>query len=74
MDLFAFLQKRLEETAPEIAQKNINLAILRDLDVPVPPVDLQREFARRVEAGERGTESVAGTDGRALRRPPAPRL
>ena len=40
MDLFAFLQKRLEETAPEIAQKNINLAILRDLDVPVPPVDL----------------------------------
>ncbi|MFH1743235.1 MAG: restriction endonuclease subunit S [bacterium] len=46
----SFLQKRLEETAPESAQKNINLAILRNLDVPVPPLPLQREFARRVAA------------------------
>jgi type I restriction enzyme S subunit len=44
----SFLQKTLEETAPEVAQKNINLAILRDLDVPLPPLALQREFARRV--------------------------
>lgn len=47
---FSFLQKSLEETAPESAQKNINLAILRGLDVPLPPLPLQREFAYRVSA------------------------
>lgn len=41
----SFLQKSLEENAPESAQKNINLAILRDLDVPFPPLALQRKFA-----------------------------
>jgi type I restriction enzyme S subunit len=49
----SFLQKTLEENAPESAQKNINLAILRNLDVPFPPLDLQREFARRVAAVEK---------------------
>ncbi|QQG66914.1 restriction endonuclease subunit S [Desulfobulbus oligotrophicus] len=43
-----FLQKILEESAPESAQKNINLEILRNLNTPLPPVDLQREFAERV--------------------------
>jgi type I restriction enzyme S subunit len=46
----SFLQKTLEENAPESAQKNINLAILRDLDVPLPPIELQRDFARRIAA------------------------
>jgi type I restriction enzyme S subunit len=49
----SFLQKTLEENAPESAQKNINLAILRNLDVPLPPIDLQREFARRITAVEK---------------------
>ncbi len=49
----SFLQKRLEDSAPESAQKNINLAILRDLRVPLPPLELQREFARRVAAVEK---------------------
>lgn len=48
----SFLQKTLEDSAPESAQKNINLAILRDLDVPIPPLDLQRQFARRIGAVE----------------------
>jgi type I restriction enzyme S subunit len=48
----SFLQKRLEDAAPESAQKNINLAILRDLDVPLPPLDLRMGFARRVAAVE----------------------
>nr|WP_279575065.1 restriction endonuclease subunit S [Klebsiella quasipneumoniae] len=39
-----FLQKQLEESAPEVAQKNINLAILRDLDVIVPDKALQMKF------------------------------
>ncbi|GMV83795.1 MAG: hypothetical protein AMXMBFR7_49790 [Planctomycetota bacterium] len=48
----SFLQKSLEDAAPESAQKNINLALLRSLTVPVPPITLQREFARRVAAVE----------------------
>lgn len=48
----SFLQKRLEDRAPESAQKNINLAILRDLDIPFPPFALQRVFAERVAAIE----------------------
>jgi type I restriction enzyme S subunit len=46
----SFLQKSLEDAAPESAQKNINLALLRNLAVPLPPMSLQREFARRVAA------------------------
>jgi len=49
----SFLQAALEEAAPESAQKNINLAMLRNLVVPVPPITLQREFARRVSAVEK---------------------
>lgn len=45
----SFLQKILEENAPESAQKNINLAILRALDFPLPEVKLQNEFAERIE-------------------------
>ena len=48
----SFLQAMLEASAPESAQKNINLAILKNLDVPIPPIELQREFAKRVEKVE----------------------
>ena len=44
---FSFVQKSLEQLAPQMAQKNINLEILRNLSLPVPPVELQREFGRR---------------------------
>ncbi|HCR3447333.1 TPA: restriction endonuclease subunit S [Citrobacter werkmanii] len=44
-----FLQKQLEESAPEVAQKNINLAILRDLDVIVPDKELQIKFKNVVK-------------------------
>lgn len=49
----SFLQKMLEETAPESAQKNINLEILRNLIVPLPPLPLQQKFAAIVESIER---------------------
>lgn len=42
----SFLQRALEASAPESAQKNINLAILRDLDIPLPPISLQSNFAK----------------------------
>jgi type I restriction enzyme S subunit len=34
----------LERSAPQVAQKNINLKILRELPVPVPPKEIQDEF------------------------------
>ena len=46
----SFLQKALEDSAPESAQKNINLAILRNLDIPLPPLDRRKEFARALGA------------------------
>lgn len=42
------LESRLEEAAPQMAQKNINLKILSELTIPVPPLPLQKEFAQRV--------------------------
>jgi len=48
----SFLQKMLEDSAPESAQKNINLEILRNLDIPLPPIPLQQAFAHRIEAIE----------------------
>jgi type I restriction enzyme S subunit len=48
----SFLQKMLEDSAPEVAQKNINLEILRELRVPVPPLDQQERFASVVKAVE----------------------
>jgi type I restriction enzyme, S subunit len=51
------LQKSLEDRAPESAQKNINLAILRNLNIAAPPIFLQRTFAVRIAAANR----VGGT-------------
>jgi type I restriction enzyme S subunit len=45
----SFLQKILEDSAPMAAQKNINLKILRELDVPLPPITLQNQFAERIQ-------------------------
>lgn len=44
-----FLQPTLEANAPQAAQKNINLEILRSLPIPVPPLDLQDAFVDRCE-------------------------
>lgn len=44
----AFVQPALERDAPQFAQKNINLAILRELTLINPPFDLQCAFAARV--------------------------
>lgn len=45
-----FLQKSLEDNAPESAQKNINLDILRKLNIPVPDIELQKDFTKKVKA------------------------
>lgn len=51
------IESDLEAIAPQSAQKNINLGILRELPVPLPPLALQREFAARVEEA-RGVQSA----------------
>lgn len=43
----SFLQPTLEANAPQAAQKNINLEILRNLPIPLPPMDLQAQFEQR---------------------------
>lgn len=42
---FCFFQGVLEEQAPQAAQKNINLKILQNLRVIIPPLELQQQFA-----------------------------
>lgn len=46
---FGFFQKILEEQAPQVAQKNINLKILSDLSVVVPNQEQQKDFIAFVE-------------------------
>lgn len=43
-----FLRETLEASAPQSAQKNINLATLRNLEVPSPDQSLLDEFAARI--------------------------
>lgn len=52
----SFLQKILESSAPESAQKNINLKILSDLNIPIPPIDLQDNFVEVVNKIEKVRE------------------
>ena len=51
--IFGSLQKILEENAPAVAQKNINLKTLNELLIPIPPLALQQEFASKIEAIEK---------------------
>ena len=46
---FSFFQAILEAQAPESAQKNINLKILSELKIIVPPIEQQNEFVSFVE-------------------------
>ena len=46
---FEFLQKIIDSKATQVAQKNINLQILSELDVIIPPIELQNKFAQIVE-------------------------
>ena len=43
-----FLQPILESNAPQAAQKNINLQVLRALPIPTPPLPLQKKFSALV--------------------------
>lgn len=55
---FSFFQAILEEQAPESAQKNINLKVLSNLEVIVPPIELQQQFAEFVEQVEKAKQVI----------------
>jgi type I restriction enzyme S subunit len=46
---FSFFQKILDEQAPQVAQKNINLKTLSELKVIAPPMNLQDQFVSFAE-------------------------
>ena len=54
-----FLQKNLEENAPQAAQKNINLEILRNLLIPVPKKSVQEKFSSIVSMVTAFEENIA---------------
>lgn len=63
-----FLRATLERTAPAVAQKNINLQILRDMKIALPPFDMVSLFANRL-SGQLRTEKqmqIGSTETQAL--------
>lgn len=55
---FSFFQAILEAQAPESAQKNINLKILSELKIIVPPIEQQNEFVAFVEQTDKSKIEV----------------
>jgi len=55
---FSFFQKILEDQAPESAQKNINLKILKNLDIIHPPIQLQTKFTEFVDQVEKTKREI----------------
>ena len=58
---FSFFQEILEAQAPESAQKNINLKILSELEVIVPNIEEQNQFADFVNQTEKTKEKINGS-------------
>ena len=51
------MQKQLQENAPRAAQRNINLNVLRGVNIPTPPLSLQRRYTEMIQA-TRGPAAV----------------
>lgn len=54
-----FQQQSLKDNAPETAQKNINLEVLRPLRVMLPAIDMQRRFAEIVHNIDRSVARLS---------------
>ena len=50
---FSFLQNLLESRATQVAQKNLNLKTLGDVEVIVPSLQAQREFVKFTEQSDK---------------------
>ncbi len=60
--LIGFFRKILDDGATQVAQKNINLGVLRELCVPAPPIKMQKTFTKIVER----TNVVLSTEEKAV--------
>ena len=57
------MQRHLEKHAPQAAQRNINLKVLRELEIPVAPYPLQRRYTKFVAAArEISASAVTASD------------
>lgn len=56
--IFGSIQNVLEENAPAVAQKNINLATLKALRIPLPPLDTQKEFVNKILRVEKQKQKI----------------
>lgn len=57
--VFGSIQKSLEDNAMGVAQKNINLGILNQISLALPPLALQQSFAAKIEAIEKQKELIS---------------
>ena len=55
---FSFFQAILEAQAPESAQKNINLKMLSELKIVVPPIEQQNEFVAFVKQTDKSKLAI----------------
>ena len=55
---FSFFQKILDAQASQVAQKNINLKVLSNLDVAVPPITEQDKFLSFVQQVDKSNVAV----------------
>ena len=55
---FSFFQAILEAQAPESAQKNINLKVLSELKIIVPPIEQQNKFVAFVEQTDKSKLAI----------------
>lgn len=58
---FSFFQKILEEQAPAVAQKNINLQVLSELKIITPTIELQNAFASFVKQIDKSKFEIANS-------------
>lgn len=50
---FVGMERCIDAAATQVAQKNINLEVLRKLEIQIPPIALQRRFADQVRGARR---------------------
>lgn len=55
---FSFFQKIIDSQASQVAQKNINLKVLSNLEVMLPPKNKQNEFANFVQQVDKSKVAV----------------
>ena len=60
--IYAFLKQRfaydVQNMGKGVAQPNLSLGQIRDLDIPLPPLTLQQSFAEKIQSIEKQKETI----------------